>query len=148
MKTILALLLIITAHNSFADGLYTGAWSYHFNRDEWREKGWELNENNQLIGYKYGKVAAGHYYNSFGDSTVMLNIEIAHYQYGDFRATIYGGASYGYSFCDGGQPKTMHDPKKVCPGLLPEFRYTKYSIHPTFLIIGKGVAASIFWNFD
>lgn len=146
MKILLTVLILIIANNSIADGLYTGAWSYHFNRDEWREKGWPLNENHQLIAYQHGKVIAGHYYNSFGDSSVMLNIEIAHYQYHDIRTTLYGGAIYGYSFCEGDQPKTMHDPKKVCPNFLPEFRYTKYSFQPALLIIGKGVTVSFRWE--
>ena len=75
MKTILALLLIITANYSFADGLYTGAWSYHFDRDQWNEK-WNINEDNKLIAYQYKKVIVGHFYNSFGDSTALLNAEI------------------------------------------------------------------------
>ncbi len=148
MKIIVAILIIITANSAIADGLYTGAWSYHFNREEWREKGWELNENNQLIAYKYGKVVAGHFYNSFGDSTAMINIEIANYQFHDIRATLYGGGTYGYSFCDGDQPKTKHDPKKFCASLSPEFKYTKYSLQPSLSIIGKGVAASLFWEFN
>lgn len=148
MKILLTALLLIIANNSIADGLYTGAWSHHFVKDEWEAKGWDMNENHKLIAYQYKKIITGHYYNSFGQSTVLLNVEIASYQFYDIKTTLYGGFTYGYSFCDGDKPKTYTDPKKACPDLMPEFKYTKYKLQPALLIIGFGVAGSLYWDFD
>lgn len=146
MKTILALLLIITTNYATADGLYTGAWSYHFNREDWRNDGYTLNENNQLLAYQYDKYILGHFYNSFGDSSVLLNVEVASYQFHDFKATLYGGAVYGYMFCE--YERSRVGEKKICPNFLPVLKYTRYSIQPTILPLRRGLALSIYWAID
>lgn len=150
MKIIIAILMVITANTVMADGLYTGAWSYHPNRDEWRKDGWELNENNQLIAYRYGKYTGGHFYNSFGDSTVFVSVELVTKQIYDFKATLYGGATHGYPYCSGREhPKTEHDEAKTCAALMPEIRYTKYHLQPAlFLMERKIFALGLFWDID
>jgi hypothetical protein len=150
MKILLTALLLIIAHNSFADGLYIGAWSYHPNRDDWRDDGWELNENNQLIAYRHGKYTGGHFYNSFGDSTVFVSVELASKQIYDFKATLYGGATHGYPYCGNrSKPKNANYKAQTCGALMPEIRYTRYRLQPAFFLMERNIVAlGLFWDID
>jgi len=146
MKTILALLLILATNYATADGLYTGAWSYHFHKDKWREVGWPLNQTHNLIAYKKNKYLFGYYKNSFGDDTIMLDREIYSSQYHDVKFTLYAGVSYGYRFCALEEADFSH--QKACLHAVPEIRYTKYKLQPAILIMPCCLALSFRHEFD
>ena len=146
MKILLTALLLILTHNSFADGLYTGAWSYHLHQDKWREVGWPLNQTHNLIAYQHDKYLVGYYKNSFGDDTYMIDIDVYSKQFHDIKFTLYAGASYGYRFC--AFEEADFSERKACPHAFPEFKYTKFKTQPAFLIMPCCIAISFFHSFD
>jgi hypothetical protein len=128
-----------------ADGVYVGGWSKHFNAEKWEERGWKVNSNQNFLAVEVDGYIAGHYTNSFGDSTYLAAKYIPIYSGHDIAFGGYLGATHGYKFCDG--EARMSDNDRTCGAAIPEIRYTKYQLQPSLLIMKNGVALTFKWEF-
>ena len=146
MKTIIALLLILTANYSIADGLYTGAWSYHSDKEFMDRNKEPLTEDNELLAYEYKTFYAGHMINSRGHSTYLAGKFFKLYRGHDLSFGVIAGVSYGYRSCIG--PENGKTKPIYCAIAIPEIRYTKYDLQPSILILSNGAAISLRWEID
>lgn len=145
MKILLTALLIIIAQSSVADGLYTGAWSYHYYKDEVEAEGYDINSNQNLLAYEYKNILVGYYKNSWGYDTAVIAYRFDLFTLGDFTGAMYAGANYGYRFCS--NDKRSDKDAKVCPVAMPAIIYTKYKLEPALIGIDHGAAIAIHWDF-
>jgi hypothetical protein len=144
MKILLTALLLIIAHNSFADGLYTGAWSYHYYKDEVEEAGYDINSNQNLIAYEYKNVLVGYYKNSWGYDTAVIAYRFDIVTIGDFAGALYVGGNYGYRFCS--NDKISDKKSKACGVAMPAIIYTKHTLQPALIGIDHGAAIALHWD--
>ena len=144
MKIILTVLFLIIANQSLADGLYTGAWSYHYYKDEAEAAGYKINSNQNLIAYERNSYMIGYFKNSFGYDTVIASKYFNLYDNHDIKLGLYAGINYGYRWC--GNDYSHNQDAVICPHLIPEFRYTKYKLQPSILLIQYGAALTFRWD--
>jgi len=132
-------------NDSRADGIYVGGWSHHFNADKFEEHGWDLNENQRFVAVEYNNYLAGHFYNSYGDSTYFAAKYFKAFSFGDLEFGAHVGASYGYKFC--AYENSMHDSSQLCAMAGPVVSYTKFAIQPTLIAIKDGFVVTFKWGF-
>lgn len=144
MKILLTIALLIIANYSFADGLYTGAWSYHYYKDEVQAAGTRVNSNQNLIAYEHKTYLIGYFKNSLYHDTVLAGKYFSLYTGHDIEIGVYAGVNYGYRWC--GNNRSDRDSPVVCPYAMPTIRYTKYSLQPAVLVFSNGAAISFRWD--
>jgi len=142
MKTKLAIMIILAcvleliSQRGMADGIYIGGWSHHFNADKFKEHGWDLNENQRFVAVEHNDYIAGHFYNSYGDSTYFAAKYLKGFSLGDLEFGAHVGASYGYKFC--ANENRMHDSSQVCAMAGPVVSYNRFAVQPTLIAIKDG----------
>lgn len=144
MKVIFLLIFITLPSFANADGLYTGAWSYHVTADDRKRAGKPLNQDHELIAVEYESYYAGHYVNSLNHSTYLLGKYIELYETGYFKFGILAGVTYGYKTCY--KPENKSTQSVYCPMFMPEARYTKYKVQPSVFVMQEGAAIALRWD--
>lgn len=137
---------MLTANYSIADGLYTGAWSYHYYKDVVESEGVQVNSNQNLLAYEYKTYMIGYFKNSLYHDSVIASKYFNFYKGHDVEVGIHAGINYGYRWC--GNNKTDNDDAVVCPHAMPTVKYTKYKLQPTILVFNNGAAISLFWKIN
>jgi hypothetical protein len=142
---ILGLIFVSCLTGASEFSLTTGAWSYHFNKDQYI-----TNENNNLIAINYKNWTAGGFKNSYGIDTYFAAKKFSIASYGHLNFSALAGINYGYNNCQGVINVGINEDQKkvICPVLSPAVTYTRYEIQPSVLLLSNNVlGAALTFNF-
>jgi hypothetical protein len=142
MRNIILGLLFVSCLSGASDfSVTTGAWSYHFEKNDYI-----TNENNNLFAINYKDWSVGGFNNSYGNDTyfVARNFDLA--QFGDFKISLITGVDYGYTNCQGGINESTN--KVICPFLSSALTYTRYEIQPSLAVLStNAIGGAITFKF-
>jgi len=126
------IIVILLSSCCYADpAVVVGGWSHHIDDQKYRS-------HHEMVAFMNDHYAFGRFTNSFNRPTTFAVYRWTE-NVNNLEAAINIGFVYGYRSCLGDEGNKA----VVCPAIVPQVTYTRYSLQPTVLILGNAVVAAI-----